>query len=442
MKKSNITGWKDVFSFTLAQTVKAKSFIISNIVILTLLLVSMPIVNKFTSNSSEDSGISPVKKVYVNNETNLTGIDFKEVLKDERFSHIIFEDMSKDYETAAEHIDKEEQDAVILTLQESEANYALNFVRPSSGPLKESTIKPLADAIFEEFESLVPKAAGATEDQLAVIRAEVTTKVAMADVNGVEIVKEDTSISNAEYWFVYGILFVVMMVNIMASTQVAYSIVTEKSTRVIEFLMISVKPLAIVVGKVLAMLTSVILEVVAMGAALAVSNTISSSMSDGASGSVLARYLPKDIFQNLNIGNLLICLVLIVFGMIFYSILAALAGATVSKLEEIQEGLTLFTIINMVGAYVGLAAANVLMASGVNGFVTFSFLFPLSAPFILPGAILVGKVSLPLAVGAIALQVLLIILLFNFVAKVYETLILHNGNKIKLKQLIKISKTV
>ncbi|WP_163192547.1 ABC transporter permease [Clostridium thermarum] len=442
MKKSNITGWKDVFSFTLTQTVKAKSFIISNIVILTLLLVSMPIVNKFTGNSADDSGVSPVKKVYVNNETNLNGIDFKEVLKDERFSHIIFEDMSKDYETLADHIDKEEQDAVILTLQESEANYALNFVRPSSGPLKESTIRPLADAIFKEFKSLVPKAVGATEDQLAMIRAEVTTKIAMADVSGVEIVKEDTSISQAEYWFVYGILFVVMMTNIMASTQVAYSIVTEKSTKVIEFLLISVKPLAIVVGKVLAMLTAVILEVVAMAAALLVSNKVTASMSDGASGSILARYIPKDIFQNINIGNLLICLVLIAFGMIFYAVLAALAGATVSKLEEIQEGLTLFTLVNLIGAYVGLGAASVLMASGVNAFVTFSFLFPLSAPFILPGAILVGKVSLPLAVGAIALQILFIILLFNFVAKVYETLILHTGNKIKLKQLIKISKTV
>jgi ABC-2 type transport system permease protein len=444
MKKSSITGWKDVFSFTLLQTLKSKAFIVSYIILIGLILISMPIVNKLTgsSSSSDGSSNSPVKKVYVNNETKLTGMDFKELLKDERFSHITIEAMSQDYPIVAERIEKKEQDAVILTLQESDGNYSLNFVRASEGPLKESSLKALSDAVVKEFETIKMKMLGIKDEQLAMIHAEVKTKVSMADVNGVEIVKEDTSISNSEYWFVYGILFIVMMVNIMASTQIAYSIVTEKSTRVIEYLLISVKPLAIMLGKILAMLTAVILEIISMVAALAVSNIISTSLSSGQTESVMSKYLPKDIFQNLNIGNLFFCLVLIALGLIFYATLAGLAGATVSRLEEIQEGLTIFTFINLIGAYVGMGAAGVLMGAGINAYVIFSFLFPLSAPFILPGAILIGKVSLPIAAGAIVLQVLSIMLLFKFVAKVYETLILHNGNTIKLKQLIKISKTV
>jgi ABC-2 type transport system permease protein len=111
-------------------------------------------------------------------------------------------------------------------------------------------------------------------------------------------------------------------------------------------------------------------------------------------------------------------------------------------MEEVSEGLTLFSIINLVGAYVGIGAAGVLMGAGDNPFVTFAFLFPLSSPFVLPGAILIGKAGIAIATLAIIIQILFIILLFLFVAKVYETLILYNGQRLKIKDLVKISKTV
>ncbi len=196
------------------------------------------------------------------------------------------------------------------------------------------------------------------------------------------------------------------------------------------------------IGKILAMLTAVLFQVISMIVALFISNIISRGLSSSSGESVLSQFLPKNIFQNLNITNIIFCLILIGVGMIFYATLAGLAGASVSRLEELSEGLTLFTLINLIGAYVGMGAASVLMASGINGFVIFSFLFPLSSVFILPGALLIGKVTLPFVAAAIALQIITIMLLFKFVAKVYETLILHNGNKIKLKELIKISKTV
>jgi ABC-2 type transport system permease protein len=155
---------------------------------------------------------------------------------------------------------------------------------------------------------------------------------------------------------------------------------------------------------------------------------------------MLSQLLPSDLFANINITNMLLCIILVFLGLVFYAVLAGLAGATVSRLEEINEGLTLFTMISLVGVYIGLGAANALMGSGINAFVIFAFLFPLSSPFVLPGAILVGKASLPLIGIAIVLQLTFIMILFSFVARVYETLILHNGNTIKLKQLFHISK--
>lgn len=434
MKKGNLTGWKDVFTFTLIQTLKSKAFIISYVIIIMLMFVSMPVTRMITDRGLADAnGPSPVKKVYVNNETSLPHMDFSE-------GPIVFESIKEDYDIIAKRVEENEKDSIILTILESNEEYTLNFIKSSKSKIKNGSLQLLADAVSAQFETLKIDKMGIKSNQFSMINSEVKTKVSTADVNGIENI--DTSISTSQYWFIYGLLFVVMMVNMLASTQIATSIVTEKSTRVIEYLLTSVKPLALIVGKILAMLTASLLHVISMVVVLFISNMFSEIVSSVNGESVLSQYLPKEIFQNLNIINILLCFILLALGMIFYAGLAGLAGATVSRLEDINEGLTIFTFISLAGVYIAIGAAGMLMGKGMNWYVIFSFLFPLSSPFLLPGAILIGKVSLPIAVASIVIIVIFIILLFKFVAKIYETLILHNGNQIKIKQLIKISKSV
>ena len=440
MKKSNITGWRDVFSFTLLQTLKNKAFIISFILFLVLAVSSMPLINMITGGDEDSEGPNPIRKVYVYNNTSLPEMDFNGLLKDSRLSHISFEPCRWDYDTVTERIENQEQDSVLLTLSSSEGMYSLSFVKANRGPVGNNSLSQLGTAVSKQFDAFKLEALGVTEEQSKLLHAEVASKVSLLDADGEIIIKESTAISNVDYWFIYGLLFVILMITTISGPQVANSIVTEKSTRVVEYLLITVRPLALMIGKILAMLCAVMLQMVTMVIMLFISNKISASMSGG--DSILSQYLPQNLFQNLNLVNILLCFVLVVLGLVFYATLAGLAGATVSKLEELSEGLTLFTLVSMVGAYVGLGAANTMMASSTNSFVTFALLFPLSSPFVMPGAILVGKASLTMAGIAIALQLVFIVLLLRFVAKVYETLILHNGNKLKVKDLVKLSKTV
>lgn len=442
MKKSNLAGWKDVFSFTLVQTLKSKAFLISYIILITLSLISMPLVNKIFNSGNEDvNAPSPIKKVYVYNSTSLQDIDFSKLLPEENMNHILFETASEEYDTLSKEVEKEST-SVILTITEDSNMFSLHFLKAGKGPVKDTHIQALGNALAKQFQLLRINASGITDEQNAMLNAKIGTSVSAADVNGEIILKEDTSISMAEYWFIYGILFFVLMANMLSSTQIASSIVTEKSTRVVEYLLITVKPLALMVGKIIAMLFATLFQMVSMVIALFVSNRITSVIIPGNSSSMLEQFLPKDIFQNINIVNILLCFILVMLGMIFYATLVGLAGATVSRIEELNEGLTLFTITNLIGVYIGLGASGTLVGAGINPFVVFAFLFPLSSPFILPGAILIGKATLPLVGIAIVLELVFILLLFRFVAKIYETLILHNGNTIKLKELFHLSKTV
>ncbi len=443
MNKNNLTGWKDVLSFTFIQTVKSKAFLISYLILIILSVATIPIMTVLTSgtNGSAD-GKSPITKVYVENKTTLKNMDLSGVKQVDKLSNIAFTPLTEAHDTVGNRIQSSEQNSVILTINEKNNMYTLNFYKASKGPVKELNLTDLGNEVTKQFNILKLKDLGVSPDKAALIQAEVTTQVTLTDINGKPVVEENTAISFSEYWFIYGFLFIILMVNIMASTQIATSIATEKSTRVIEYLLTSVKPLALMVGKTIAMLSAVILQIGSLILVLFVSNKVSAAFLSSDGKDILSTKLPSNIFSNINIINLILCVLVILLGMLFYATLAGLAGATVSKLEELKEGLQIFTLTNVVGAYIGIAAANILMASGTNGFVTFAYLFPLSSPFLLPGAIFVGKISPLMIIGSILLLIVFIILMFRFVAKIFETLILHSGNTIKPKELIKLFKTV
>lgn len=442
MNKSKIAGWKEVLSFTLIQTLKSKSFIISYIIFLVMVTAAVPIIGAFTMNKEEDpNALSPIQKVYIDNKTDLPDMNFSELTKEAAFKNITFEKMQEDVKAVSDRIEAGEDTSVILTISTADQQYTLSLVKAGSGPVGDGALTKLGDAITKQFESYKINAMGINASQLAMLNATVYSKVSLLDVKGNTVVKKNTAISMNEYWLVYGICFILFMINAIAGAQVATSIVTEKSTRVMEYLLTSVKPLALIIGKIIAMLTAVLLQMITLVGMVFVSNAVTKALLFDNGKDVLAEFLPSNIFANLNIGNLLLCILLFLLGLIFYATLAGLAGATVSRMEELQEGLTLFTFTNIIGLYIAMAASASLMQSSTNGFAIFAFLFPISSPFLLPGAILIGKISLPLAAASIALLVIFNILLCKFVAKVFEALILHNGNRIKIKDLIKFSKT-
>ncbi|WP_312104398.1 ABC transporter permease [Lachnoclostridium sp.] len=444
MKKSNVTGWKDVFTFTLIQTLKSKAFVVSFVIFIILATVSMPVLSMIMNkdDAKVEDGTNPIQKVYINDKVTWSNGSFLPALNQENLKHIKFEALTEDYDTVVNRIEQEENTSVIVNIAETETTFQLDFIKASKGDVKESNVQTLSGALLEAFDAYRINQLGITPEQLSMIQANVSTSVTLADKTGNAVITEDTSISDSQYWFIYGILFVILMVNVMASSQIASSIVSDKSSKVLEYLLTSVKPLAIMIGKILAMLTAVILQFVATIVCVLISNTVTTKVFSTTGENMISEYLPTGIFDNVNPLNIILCIAVVILGMIFYATLAGLAGATASRIEEASESLTLFTFTNLIGAYIGMGAAGVLMASGTNGFVTFALLFPLSSPFLLPGAMFVGKVSVGLSILSIVFLVIFMILLFKFVAKVYETLILHNGSRIGLKELVKISKNV
>ena len=78
-------------------------------------------------------------------------------------------------------------------------------------------------------------------------------------------------LSTIEYGMIMVISCLAMMFVAIAGEGIASSIVTEKSSKITEYLLTSVRPLALIVGKVLSVLTAVFLQFVLMALSLAAS---------------------------------------------------------------------------------------------------------------------------------------------------------------------------
>ena len=452
MKKSEFRGAAKVFSFTLIQTLKNRAYLVFTALMVLFSALSMPLMHAI-QNMGEESGVAKIENIrqilwYDETEAlfgssfTQMGLQFTKMLAEPAFSGVTFEEAELPYETVLSALKEDEAYAhtVIARLFSGELGLTLEVVRPVAGAVTEDEGDYLADKMTESIAAFKEEATGLTKSQQEVLKTQVSLLVQRADENGSLKAKEDTVISNAQYWIIYGLAFVGMLVSTIASSQVASSIVVDKSTRVVEYLLTSVRPMALVVGKTLAMLLASIGQMFVMIAILLTSNWLTGRISG--EESFLQGILPEGIWSNITPLNLLVSAIMICLGFLFYAVLAAMCGAMASRIEQTQESLMLLTVSNCIGIYLAVMAANELQISGKGALVTFTMFFPLSSPYLMPGMLLTGSAAWGNALVSILLLLVVDALLFKFVATIYELLITHNGSPIKGKELLGIYKSL
>lgn len=251
------------------------------------------------------------------------------------------------------------------------------------------------------------------------------------------------ALSLSEYSLVLAVIVIIIMFFAFGGEAVASSIITEKSTRVIEYLMTSVRPLAIITGKVLAMLTVTLLQFALLGLSFILSCFLKRSMyPQGDLLPAILKGIPiKEILSNTSPVNLILTLLIFIGGFLFFALLAGLTGATVSKIEELAEGIMVFKLTLIIGAYLSMAVCIAGLSGNSGGILDYAaYLLPISAVFITPIYLLLGRAATIWGVVSLLILFLSLAGLALFTAKVYEMLILHQGNRLKFKDLFSMSK--
>lgn len=201
------------------------------------------------------------------------------------------------------------------------------------------------------------------------------------------------------------LLFLIIQVN--GSTLLNGS-VEEKSSRVVEVLLGTLRPWQLLAGKLVG------LSVLALGQlALFVGSTL------GANAIVGAFDLPPATGQAILVGTLML-----LFGFAFYAALFGVAGSLASSMEDAQAAAGPLMFLTA-GAYGGTVIGVMQNPDGV--FAQVLTWFPATAPFAVPARVALGSLGTLEIVGVCALMAVATVVTVRIAGRLYSAAVLAGG---------------
>ncbi len=208
---------------------------------------------------------------------------------------------------------------------------------------------------------------------------------------------------------------------------VSMSVANEKTSRVMETLVVSAKPSRILLGKCLAMGLVGLMQFAGM--LLLAFGCYTLFVPEGAT--LFGMPLSLDAFTT---RSALLILVYFILGYALYAMMNAVCGATVSKIEDLNSAMMPAMFVALGGFYLAYFA----MVAGSGGALEkLAIYLPFSSPFAMPFKLLNGVVPTQEVLISIALLIVATVLVSLLSIKLYSASVLHYGKRLKYKELYK-----
>lgn len=402
----DLSGTGQVYRFTLSQLLKSRANRVTLIIMVLLAAVSMPLTALLGGETPETSDTAGLESVRVDNRTDLV-LDFS---GDAYWADTDFS------------ADAGEPDAVV-TVTGDETSYQVAVVGSESADAGE--LSQLAETARQAVRDACLRAAGLSSRQLEALTAS----------TGEEDSHEEG------FWVQYGYSILAMILCLMSASYVIRAVVEEKDSRLVELLLVSVKPMALLAGKILAVMAFTFGWLLAMLAGLGVSCGLTAGlMGPGVLQKQLSGLLAavprvqEDLWQAA--GVLLVLLVSLGLGYLTMSLIGGVAGACCSGMEEAGEATGPVMLLTMAG----YLASCVVGAVPSGPVAVFSTLCPIVSIFCAPVQFAGGNVSIWLVLASWVIQAAVIWGLLTLASRVYAGLIVHRGSRVKLRELMSMAK--
>lgn len=402
----DLSGTGQVYRFTLSQLLKSRANRVTLIIMVLLAAVSMPLTALLGGETPEMSDTAGLASVRVDNRTDLV-LDFS---GDAYWADTDFS------------ADAGEPDAVVtVTGDETGYQVAVN----GSETADAGELSQLAETARQAVRDACLQAAGLSSRQLEALTAS----------TGEEDSHEEG------FWVQYGYSILAMILCLMSASYVIRAVVEEKDSRLVELLLVSVKPMALLAGKILAVMAFTFGWLLAMLAGLGVSCGLTAGlMGPGVLQKQLSGLLAavprvqEDLWQAA--GVLLVLLVSLGLGYLTMSLIGGVAGACCSGMEEAGEATGPVMLLTMAG----YLASCVVGAVPSGPVAVFSTLCPIVSIFCAPVQFAGGNVSIWLVLASWVIQAAVIWGLLTLASRVYAGLIVHRGSRVKLRELMSMAK--
>ena len=403
---------KDLFivaKFTMKDMLKRKSFLISTLIILIIIVIGFNVPNIIKSFNGEDT---QAKLLIVDNDNIFEGN--LEMLKNANLGYDIEVGEATIDEIKSKINNDEIEEAIVIERKDNNVN--IRYIVKNMAMI-EAVPENIANAINSLYTNMQIGKLGLTDKQIQSITPNF-----------------QFNIEQTEEEKVNGNIFAMMLMSIVlfyaiyfCAYQVSSSITTEKTSKIMETLVTSTSPRTIVLGKTIGIgLVGLLQMILIVGTAL-----ISAKM-----------FLDQELLNSLlDMSSFtpylaIITIIYFILGYFAYALMYALTGSTVSKPEDIQSANGPVAIVAVIGFYLSYFT----MMNPTSELNTFASLFPISSPFCMPFRIMMGLASGTDVAISIAILVITILVIAKVAIKIYSNAILNYGTKMSFKDIVKMYK--
>ena len=402
---------KDLFivtKFTMKDMLQRKSFIITTIIFLIMIVVGFNIPN-FMKMLNKDSDVNKIEIIDSGNVFEGT----LESLKDLDTGYEI-QILNEDYEKIKEKIENEEIDSAIIVEKQDE-NIKIKYI-VKSATMMSGVPENIISTLNTLYTNIQINKLGLTEEQLKSITPNFEFALEQTDEEASGNVYAMMLLSLVLFYAIY-----------FCAYQVSSSITTEKTSKIIETLVTSTSPKTIVLGKTLGIgIVGLLQMILLVGTALISAKTF---LEPGILDSIID---VSKITPYLGI----ITIIYFIFGYFEYALLYALTGSTVSKPEDIQSANGPVAILAVIGFYLSYFT----MMNPASELNIFASMLPISSPFCMPFRIMMGLAKPTDVIISIVILLITGIIIAKIAIKIYSNAILNYGTKMSFNDIVKMYK--
>ncbi len=442
-------GWRSVFSFNYKQNAGSKAYIAITSLVAVVIIAAAVLISIIAAkpdkeeDNVEEVSVCTVRNAYVLDQAGLGELKFKEwlpELSEAYFCGLSIQQVSgmTEEELQTRAAQEESGLAVGVVITKEENSIEVKAVVPSTSEnLSLQDGQEIADLVASVVEQARITQSGLSELQFAQINKQVA--VSVADIG------EETNVVVYLVQYLAPAVFglVLYFLLLMYGQTINQSVSVEKTSKLVETLLTSLHPYALLTGKVFAIVVTAMQQFLIWVAALLVGivagGTIAEAMYPGTESglSVAVEFMRANIGESaFSPAAVVLALVTFCFGFLFYCVLSGMAGSMVSRPEEAANTQSIFTlpiVISWIICYFGtLMEKESLLVVARN--------VPFTIPFCVPVDLLTGAIGIGQGLLSTAILIVFSMLIIMLSGRIYKGLVLYTGEKITFKNLVGILK--
>ncbi|WP_144568796.1 ABC transporter permease [Bacillus pseudomycoides] len=266
---------------------------------------------------------------------------------------------------------------------------------------------------------------------VTVAKHNVSPEIAQQLQTEISVKQEAIKDRSASFGIAYFFTFALYMFIVAFGSTIAMNIASEKASRVMEVMIPKVKPLTMMYAKILAVVSTALLQLVILACGYLVPCVL--GWVDLESGSLFG--LPID-FTKLDAQVISMFLIYFVTGYFLYAMMYAAAGAVVSKTEDLQGVMFPVSILIMAALFISMKS----LSDPNSTIVVVSSYVPFFTPMVTFSRIVAGEAGMLEITITLAILLATIGILSAVTSRIYVNGVMNYSDKVKFKDLAKFIK--